>query len=364
MKVVSNRLVDNLSSVSPISREARLGSTDGGVRADSYALSNTTAATLPGRPTFPVTSTPTTDTSTGTRSILPAAEPIPWPWKPDELGIAPNPKLSPTTVTHVKVADLGRMSERDIAALKLDRDRIATMDPSAEIETPPGWPTWSPDRSSTEDHIKDLERSEVDTYNAVAGYLWNDGAKIADLRAEFAHDDVDVLSAFRERYGNVPSLSTLGIGTGVHFTIAEALDNSHNSYTALNIGSQPARAFDAIMRSLPTKGVNRAVQGSAFDLPFPNSTFDLAVDDGCDAFAPGTDATRNKAIDEAARVLKPGGEFVSFVSPSNTPKAFIDRLHQHFDLVSYKELSSADTGTGVFDDVGNARMYMLFLKKR
>jgi SAM-dependent methyltransferase len=52
----------------------------------------------------------------------------------------------------------------------------------------------------------------------------------------------------------------------------------------------------------------RFVQGDVLRLPFPDSTFDVALDRGCFHYLPATDRPRYAA--EVGRVLRPGGRFL------------------------------------------------------
>jgi SAM-dependent methyltransferase len=101
-------------------------------------------------------------------------------------------------------------------------------------------------------------------------------------------------------------LLEIGLGYG---TVAEVLARAGADYHGIDIAEGPVAMVRARLERVPGATPDQVQQGSALDLPFPDESFDRVVSIGC------LHATGDlwRAVSEARRVLRPGGELLMMV---------------------------------------------------
>jgi SAM-dependent methyltransferase len=103
-------------------------------------------------------------------------------------------------------------------------------------------------------------------------------------------------------------LRVLEIGLG-YGTVAALLARAGADYHGLDIAAGPVAMARARLDRVPGARPEQVRQGSALDLPFPRDSFDRVVSIGC--LHHTGDLAR--AVAEARRVLRPGGELLLMV---------------------------------------------------
>ena len=98
----------------------------------------------------------------------------------------------------------------------------------------------------------------------------------------------------------------IGLGYG---TVAELLARAGADYHGVDIADGPVAMARARLERVPGARPEGAQQGSALDLPFPGASFDRVVSIGCLHHT----GDLGRAVAEARRVLRPGGELVLMV---------------------------------------------------
>jgi SAM-dependent methyltransferase len=101
-------------------------------------------------------------------------------------------------------------------------------------------------------------------------------------------------------------LLEIGLGYG---TVAEVLARAGADYHGIDIAAGPVAMVRSRLERIPGARPEQVQQGSALDLPFDDGSFDRVVTIGC-LHATG-DLMR--AVTEARRVLRPGGELLMMV---------------------------------------------------
>jgi SAM-dependent methyltransferase len=101
-------------------------------------------------------------------------------------------------------------------------------------------------------------------------------------------------------------LLEIGLGYG---TVAERLARAGADYHGVDIAEGPVAMAQLRLERVPGARPEQVQQGSALDLPFPDASFDRVVSIGC-LHATGDLA---RAVTEARRVLRPGGELMMMV---------------------------------------------------
>ena len=98
----------------------------------------------------------------------------------------------------------------------------------------------------------------------------------------------------------------IGLGYG---TVAELLARAGADYHGIDIAEGPVAMARGRLERVPGAQPEQVRQGSALDLPFPDASFDRVISIGC------LHATGNlaRAVTEARRVLRPGGELLIMV---------------------------------------------------
>jgi SAM-dependent methyltransferase len=96
----------------------------------------------------------------------------------------------------------------------------------------------------------------------------------------------------------------VGLGYG---SVAQRLAEAGADYTGLDIAAGPVAMANYRLRQRGLPG--RAMQGSILSAPFSDGEFDLVVAIGCFHHT----GNMQRALDEAWRILKPGGEAVVMV---------------------------------------------------
>ena len=101
-------------------------------------------------------------------------------------------------------------------------------------------------------------------------------------------------------------LLEIGLGFG---TVAERLARAGADYHGIDIAEGPVAMVRLRLERVPGAQPEQVQQGSALDLPFPDASFDRVVSIGC-LHATGD---LSRAVAEARRVLRPGGELLMMV---------------------------------------------------
>lgn len=137
------------------------------------------------------------------------------------------------------------------------------------------------------------------------GYYWNDNAHAWTVLSRAGHDIYrDYLNspAFFEILPDIKQLKGIDIGCGEGYN-TRLLANHGAIIEAIDIAPVFIEKANALEKEDPL-GINYAV-ASATHLPFPNENFDFAASFMCLMDIPD----QQKVLDEAFRVLKPGGFF-------------------------------------------------------
>ena len=98
----------------------------------------------------------------------------------------------------------------------------------------------------------------------------------------------------------------IGLGYG---TVAEFLARAGADYHGLDIAAGPVEMARHRLASVPSARPEQVQQGSALDLPFADASFDRVVSIGCLHHT----GNLGRAVAEARRVLRPGGELLLMV---------------------------------------------------
>ena len=101
-------------------------------------------------------------------------------------------------------------------------------------------------------------------------------------------------------------LLEIGLGYG---TVAEYFARAGADYHGLDIAPGPVEMARHRLTSVPGAQPAQVQQGSALDLPFPDAAFDRVVSIGCLHHT----GNLGRAVAEARRVLRPGGELLMMV---------------------------------------------------
>lgn len=151
---------------------------------------------------------------------------------------------------------------------------------------------------------------------------------------EFLRHLVDHLD-FKEGW----DILDLGCGTGILFDMLRRRVGSAGSVTGVDFSFEMAQKAH---RNFPFENVN-VVDADAVNLPFADSTFDVAV--AFSAFPHFSD--QQKALDETHRVLKPGAKFfiIHLVSSKE-----LSEMHQKIGgAVEHDEIPPATAMQRMFD---------------
>jgi SAM-dependent methyltransferase len=119
------------------------------------------------------------------------------------------------------------------------------------------------------------------------------------------------LYPYLERYlrgPEMPGCRLLEIGLG-YGTVAEYLARAGADYHGLDIASGPVEMARHRLANVPGAKPEQVQQGSALDLPFADASFDRVVAIGCLHHT----GNLGRAVAEARRVLRPGGELLMMV---------------------------------------------------
>jgi SAM-dependent methyltransferase len=111
------------------------------------------------------------------------------------------------------------------------------------------------------------------------------------------------LAAYLDRTVS-PGDRVLEIGLG-YGTVGEYLAKRTGGYVGLDVSAGPVEMLRARLRSLALPE-ERAVEGSALELPFEDASFDSVVSIGCLHHTGDLD----RSVAEVARVLRPGGRLL------------------------------------------------------
>lgn len=107
-------------------------------------------------------------------------------------------------------------------------------------------------------------------------------------------------------FSEMKGMKVLEIGLG-YGTVSQRLAESGADYTGLDIAAGPVAMVNNRLEQLGLTG--KACQGSILDAPFPDNTFDWVVAIGCFHHT----GNLQRALEEARRVLKPGGKAMVMV---------------------------------------------------
>lgn len=102
-------------------------------------------------------------------------------------------------------------------------------------------------------------------------------------------------------FANLRGMDVLEIGLG-YGSLSQRLAEAGANFTGLDISPGPVAGVNHRIQQSGLAG--RAIEGSILDAPFPDASFDFIVSIGC--FHHTGDIER--ALAEAARILRPGGE--------------------------------------------------------
>jgi SAM-dependent methyltransferase len=107
-------------------------------------------------------------------------------------------------------------------------------------------------------------------------------------------------------YAAMQGKDVLEIGLG-YGSVAQKIAQAGAVYRGLDLASGPVEMANYRMRLHGLNG--EAVQGSVLDAPFDDASFDYVVSIGCFHHT----GNMPRAIDEAYRILRPGGRFILMV---------------------------------------------------
>lgn len=162
-------------------------------------------------------------------------------------------------------------------------------------------------------------QTDIDTANAA---FWNElcGTNLAREIGLTDHSPASLerfdraymdMYPYLDGYLRLPEMAgqrllEIGLGYG---TVAERLARAGADYHGIDIAAGPVAMVRARLERVPGAEPEQVQQGSALDLPFPDESFDRVVSIGC-LHATGD---LSRAVQEARRVLRPGGELLMMV---------------------------------------------------
>lgn len=135
-------------------------------------------------------------------------------------------------------------------------------------------------------------------------------------------------------FADLAGKAVLEVGLG-YGTVAERIARAGADYTGLDIAAGPVAMVNQRLERLGVSG--RAVQGSVLTAPFEDGAFDWVVAIGCFHHT----GNLQRALDEAWRVLKPGGRAMVMVY-----YAYSYRRWQHATAATLQHLRADKLGIG------------------
>lgn len=159
---------------------------------------------------------------------------------------------------------------------------------------------------------------------------------------------------------NMKGADILEIGLG-YGSVGRKLSQISNSYLGIDISSGPVEFLN---RTLISEG-SKAIQASALNLPFENSSFDYVVAIGCLHHTGDSE----RAFREAFRVLKPGGQLISMVYYAYSYKRWVSSSIKTFKKLwreQFDKSTKLKSGGRLYDRHldGSAPPHTEFLSKK
>lgn len=180
----------------------------------------------------------------------------------------------------------------------------------------------------------------------------NLAASYDELRPDPSYELIETLVREGDLRGR--RILDLGCGTG---RVAAALAEL---YEATVTGVDPSPEMLAVARSRAPGGVVALEQGSAEDIPFPDSSFERAV---MQLVVHLID--RPRAFAELYRVLAPGGRLViSTVEPAAVERIWLSRLFSSFAAIDRRRFPAPESLADELDATGFTDITTVRLEER